>query len=135
MPLNFSRKFWLCLAGFAALLLFGAGSVYLYFHAPTPDNTCLPKCLFYQLTHCYCPGCGSTRAYYSLLHGDFGMMMRYNPMLVPFAFVLVALICFPSLSRDNRVVKSILIVIIAWWILRNLPWYPFTLLAPPVLTM
>ncbi len=37
-----------------------------------------------------CPGCGMTRAYYSLLHLDFGLALHYHPlfMLVPLMVVL-----------------------------------------------
>lgn len=125
----FEKKYTL----FYALLLtvIVIGSVYLYNNKPTSDNPRLPKCLFYQATHCYCPGCGITRAYYSLLHGDFYMAFRYNPMALPFLIIAALIAIFPRLSTTNYVIVPILITIIVYWIARNLPWYPFTLLAPP----
>ena len=113
------------------LIVFVFGSVYLYNHKPTSGNKYLPKCIFHEMTHLYCPGCGVTRAYYSLLHGDFAMAFRYNPMVFPLVTMAVLIAIFPRLSRTNYVIVPLLIVIITFWIVRNLPWYPFTLLAPP----
>lgn len=51
-------------------------------------------CIFKQLTGLPCPGCGSTRAFVHLLHGDIKQAMWYNPLaiilLVVFMAVLVA---------------------------------------------
>lgn len=40
-------------------------------------------CNFYALTHMYCPGCGGTRAVYSLMRLDIVSSLRYN-ITVPF---------------------------------------------------
>ncbi len=40
-------------------------------------------CNFYTLTHLYCPGCGGTRAVFSLLRLDIISAVRYN-IAVPF---------------------------------------------------
>lgn len=37
-------------------------------------------CAFATLFHQPCPGCGSTRAVYALLAGDFGALLRFNPL-------------------------------------------------------
>lgn len=113
-----------------AALSFLCGSMYLYFHTPG-GKAFLPQCIFYRVTHLYCPGCGGTRAYYSLLHGDFVMMFRYNPLLVPFLILALAVLLYPKLSANFYFVLFILFMILSYWVLRNIPMYPFTLLAPP----
>ncbi|MBR1737308.1 MAG: DUF2752 domain-containing protein [Firmicutes bacterium] len=42
----------------------------------------LPECDIYKRTHVLCPGCGNTRAVYSLLNGDILTSLRYNPTIV-----------------------------------------------------
>ena len=43
-------------------------------------------CLFHLLTGAYCPGCGGTRAFKSLLRGRFLLSALYHP-LVPYAAI------------------------------------------------
>ena len=101
----------------------------------------LPPCLFHRLTGWYCPGCGMTRAAHALLHGHLGAALRDN------ALVTVALPAGLSLgiwkwwargtgrARGNWAWRPawiwwLLIGVGAFGIVRNLPWYPFTLLTP-----
>ena len=42
----------------------------------------LQFCIFKQLTGVPCPGCGCTRAFFSLLHGDVGRALWYNPLAI-----------------------------------------------------
>lgn len=67
----------------------GIGLIFLYFHNPVATRW-LPQCSFYRLTGLYCSGCGTTRALYAALHGDFYAAFRYNLLL------------FPSLNPDRR---------------------------------
>ena len=102
-----------------------------------------PPCIFYELTGLYCIGCGTGRALLCLLHGDFFSAFRFQPLLMIslpliiyysakkyIAFVFGHdILPFPKIK--NRFVGIfILVVIIAYWILRNLPFFPFYLLAP-----
>ena len=64
------------------LFCFCTGLVFLYFHPPGSTRF-LPPCLFYRLTGLYCAGCGSTRALYTALHGDFAGALRCNLLLFP----------------------------------------------------
>jgi hypothetical protein len=63
-----------------------------------------PRCLFYTATHWLCPGCGSTRALYSLLHGDWRAALHYNAMFTLLAPVLLAwsIYCFYHAMRYDR---------------------------------
>ncbi|MAH35780.1 MAG: hypothetical protein CMO42_10955, partial [Verrucomicrobiales bacterium] len=55
------------------------GCVLLYFFDPHA-NDFYPKCTVKKLTGLDCPGCGSTRAAYLFLHGDFLEGFSRNPL-------------------------------------------------------
>ena len=59
------------------ILLVGSG--FLYYHSPEEKNWLI--CIFYKLSGYYCPGCGSGRACYCILHGRFAQAFHYNPLL------------------------------------------------------
>lgn len=118
----------------------GAIAVYLlYTHDPSkPSGFPFPKCLLHQFTGWHCPGCGTTRATHQFLHGNIKEGLAYNPIL-GLALPLLALLFFetwarrrrrPSPNFTARMAPWILWVVLAYAILRNLPWMPFTLLAP-----
>ncbi|MBS1615478.1 MAG: DUF2752 domain-containing protein [Bacteroidetes bacterium] len=91
----------------------------------------LPPCPFHQLTGFDCPGCGSTRAITALLHGHFLQALDFNLLSIP-ALVMLAIgyaqQFVPALQalwlRLNKP-KTVLIVVLAFWVLRNLPLPPF----------
>lgn len=95
---------------------------------PPGEATLYPRCMFKAATGYDCPGCGSTRAAHALLHGRFREAFRFNPML--FAMGGVILCALPSLARGNQpqfMTKpwfswSALVVVVGWWIVRNLAW-------------
>ena len=115
------------------------GALYLYHH--DPYSYPLP-CIFYLLTGLYCPGCGAGRACYSILHLRFKDAFAYNPLMT----ILIPLICLYIAARlidwmvtgGNHVDKRISVKLLAWILvivfvygaLRNIPVFPFTLLAP-----
>ena len=77
-----------------ALLSAGAAMVAVLRVAnPNAAGSLLPPCPFHWLTGIYCPGCGSTRCLYSLVHFDLPGAMAMNPLLVlslPFVALLLA---------------------------------------------
>ena len=125
-------------AGILTLVL--ALSVYLFLYNPDGSNI-YPKCPFHTLTGIYCPGCGSLRALHQILHGNilaaFGMnalMVLFIPLL---SWVVVSQCCvavrgrpLPALFVPAWWIWILLAIIIVFWVLRNVPFYPFTLLAP-----
>lgn len=98
------------------------------------------QCPFYKLTGLYCPGCGSGRAVRALLRGDLAESFRWNPMLylmgLPAALCVlyeyVRIVFLPRKLRpivlSKRLCVILVVLILTWWILRNLPGLAF--LAP-----
>lgn len=116
-----------------------AGGGYLYFH--NPYSYPIP-CLFHVLTGLYCPGCGAGRACYSLLHLRIWDAFCYNPVmtvLLPFIALYIAVRGMDwILTGGNHVDGKISVKVLVWiligimiyGILRNIPVFPFELLAP-----
>ncbi len=116
------------------ILVTGMILVFLF----NPESSFYPPCFFKKLTSLQCPGCGSARACYHLLHGNFLTAIDYNLLLAAFLpFILVD--GFSRLLDINagklHVIRNymkpryVLIVVIVFWVVRNLPLYPFTLLS------
>ncbi|HET6572597.1 MAG TPA: DUF2752 domain-containing protein [Fimbriiglobus sp.] len=127
------------LAAGAPLLL--AGGALVLATVPPTDASFYPKCISHQLFGIHCPGCGLTRAAHSLLNGRVTQAFAYNPLfmvLSPYlAFALLRSAWFWLWGTEPRrsifparYTWVILVVFALYWVLRNLPWYPFTLLAP-----
>lgn len=121
------------LAGVAAVSLWKPGT-----------SAFLPPCPFHALLGLFCPGCGATRMLYHLVHGHLITSFRQNPLafvLMPFVFVKLATGVLPAkfqVSYDflDRIVPPrhqpmvLLVVVIAFTILRNIPVWPACTLAP-----
>lgn len=121
-------------AGLAA-----GAAVALRFVSPYASNSPLPGCPMYALTGLYCPGCGSTRCLYSLVHLDLPGAMAMNPLLVislPFLLLMLlnnAGLRMRVLDPLMRVLANPtfwLVLLVGYAVMRNLPWFPFTALAP-----
>ncbi len=118
-----------------------AGMITLvYFFDPARYSFYLP-CPFYALTGLYCPGCGSGRAVHQILHGNFVKALTLNPLLIltlpliAYLFAGELLQAIPAFRGRPRplpgwFVWTILVVILTYWVVRNIPVYPFNLLAP-----
>ena len=135
------RQSWKARLGLSACAaaLACAGALYLYFMGP--GNIPL-ICVFHEVTGLYCPGCGAGRACYSILHGQFLEAFCYNPLMT----VLLPLIGLYIAARmvdwvvtgGNHIDRKInvkfltwvLVIVVVYGVLRNIPVFPFTLLAP-----
>lgn len=118
---------------------FLAGCIYLFFHNPVIYPI---PCIFHVLTGLYCPGCGAGRACFALLHGHFLEAFAYNPLLfllLPFIGLYLVVRCADWMITggnhvDRRIsvkmLVAVLIVVFVYGMVRNIPVYPFTLLAP-----
>ena len=80
-----------------------------------------PKCWFKMLTGFDCPGCGTGRAAHLLLNGDVLGAMRMNPLLFPAVAFAALLVLKPSVGYKKATPLIVGIVVVAYWILRNIP--------------
>ncbi len=123
------------------LLIVFIGLAVLFFVLDPAKHNLFPRCLFNSITGYYCPGCGSQRAIHSLLHLDFAGVVSYNFLFIP-AFLLIfyhylhpILNWFlnwklPNIFYFKSTPWIIFGFVIAFWVLRNLPFFPFSVLAP-----
>ena len=108
---------------------FVVGALILYFTLD-PSTNYFPRCMFHEITGLQCPGCGSQRAFHSLLRGDFSAAWHYNALFVLELPLLVLLVAawylrsrIPGLHRvvnSRSVILTILAIIILWTIFRNI---------------
>lgn len=117
----------------AARLLLAAlagASFVLYFVDPA-EASWLPFCALHELTGLHCPGCGTTRALHQLAHGQLAAAFRLNALTVSLLPLLaLAALRGTDLSRRPAWIRATLAVAVAFAVARNLPAWPFTLLAP-----
>jgi len=119
-------------------LAVGAAVVLRRIDPNMPGNP-LPPCVLYSLTGIYCPGCGSTRCLHALVHFDLPQAFSMNPLLV-LSLVPITLLALQIAHLLPARLQGLAeffakplpwaVVLISYALLRNLPWYPFYLLAP-----
>jgi hypothetical protein len=108
---------------------------------PPAEHSFYPRCLFHDLTGLHCPGCGGTRCAHALLHGDPAQAAAYNLLAVlglPYLALLAANGLWYGVTgrRAFRVwapawwPRAVAVAVVLFWVARNLPWTPFTFLAP-----
>ena len=106
---------------------------------PTTPHGLLPVCPTKVLLGIDCPGCGSLRMVYSLLHGDLAAAARFNALALVAAVLLVwAYLAWTYGRVLGRRIRSwqhrrwsgavTLVLVTARWVLRNIPFAPFSAL-------
>lgn len=102
----------------------------------------LPPCPFHAITGLFCPGCGSTRMLYFLVHGQFASAWRENAL----AMLMLPVILYGLVRQwtpsggavftriPSRWITAFAAVLILFTVARNLPWEPFRQLAPVSIT-
>jgi len=117
-----------------------AGSAAVWYFDPT-SAAFFPLCPLYALTGYACPGCGLTRGFHALFHGDVLTALDHNAMLPFFAVLIacgfVALVYYAIKGRrlpfnpvHPNALWVFLVLLVVFGVTRNLPWYPFTVLFP-----
>jgi hypothetical protein len=114
----------------------------LYFFEDVRYANFFPRCPLFGLTGLLCPGCGSQRAISSLLHGDLIAAVNYNMLLVMSLPLLgySASVSIRNVFRGEQAIqqifyspvfaKIVFVVVVLFGVVRNIPVYPFTILAP-----
>ena len=107
-----------------------AGLVFVYSRFSPEDNAWFPKCIFLQLTGLKCPGCGSQRVVHNLLNLNLRRAFEANAFLVlslPYIIALLASIPlkprfpkFYNALNSTTAIITVGILVIAWWITRNI---------------
>lgn len=122
-----SRRSVIAMVAVAAVVVAG---VVIYSTFDPSASRWFPRCPFLMLTGLKCPGCGTQRAIHALLHGDVLSALHFNALL-PVSIPLLLLYGYAELVRTrkprfyNRVnsvtaILAVLIVVIVWWIVRNI---------------
>ena len=109
-----SRKPLLLCIGVAVLVL----AVVLFRYNPE-EIPFFPRCPVFMLTGLKCPGCGTARALYCLLHGEVAQAVAFNPILVLAFPLLVLLFLFPGLARSALLCWVVFVVVVFYTVLRN----------------
>ncbi|MDR1958048.1 MAG: DUF2752 domain-containing protein [Planctomycetaceae bacterium] len=123
--------------GAVVLLLTGG----LLFYKHPADYGFIPSCPFHTVTGLYCPGCGSMRACHYLLNGHFLWSLRCNPLamtMLPLIFFLTVRWFWTSFLHrpfpfpyQNALYRGVLVMVILFFLVRNLPLDAFDVLRPP----
>lgn len=112
----------------------------VYFVIDARHSGFFPRCPFFVVTGFLCPGCGSQRAVSSLLHADIIQAMHYNILLVASLPVLLysSVVSVSNVFRVKPLiqtifystvfVKIVFVIIVLFWIVRNIAAWPFTML-------
>jgi uncharacterized protein DUF2752 len=137
-PAGPGRKVPTSLAGPLGVAALAAAAVAVVATVDPNEAGHYPTCPFLSLTGQVCPGCGSLRAVHALAHGDVGTALGLN-LLTVLAVVPLVVIWARWLVRTRTgasrstvapapVLWALLVVVVAFGVLRNLP--AFTWLAP-----
>jgi hypothetical protein len=125
---------------FTWLVVSGALGLWLLRHFWPLWSGKVPPCAVHHWTGLHCPGCGGTRCAGRLLEGDLAGALAMNA-----AVTLVALagagVLLAGLRREWRgdarravfppaLAWVLALFVVIFGLTRNLPWWPFTLLAP-----
>jgi hypothetical protein len=120
------------------LVCFAGGVTYAIALNPTTSGAFdSPTCLIKMTTGFDCPGCGGTRAFWYLLHGDLPAAARSHLLAVfaaPFLVYMyiawtvnqVTRVKMPYLRVSPKVISMFLAAWVVFTVARNLPWAPFT---------
>ena len=101
----------------------------------------IPQCPIHAFTGFHCPGCGTWRALCAMSQANLAQAAAFNPLLlfaIPCLLVYLVgrraiharLSCVRAVGGQLCLSRIVLLVVIAYSVLRNIPLFPFSLLAP-----
>lgn len=116
------------------------GSSAVWYYDPSEVHF-FPVCPLYSLTGFACPGCGLTRGFHALFHGDISTALHFNALIpvwtaiLGYVFISLLLLAvrgkgLPMWPTMPRFLSGFLVVLLVFGVLRNIPAYPFSLLFP-----
>ncbi len=122
------------------LAVFTAGCLFVGLVDPT-KYAVLPPCPLLKITGFACPGCGLTRGFHALFHGDLFTALDFNALVPLYAFVFVYMvIALALISLRGRSLRFNLAtpgflwfflgVSLVFGVLRNVPVHPLSVLFP-----
>ncbi len=127
--------------GVAVVAALVAAACVVLYAVPPGRGGFYPPCPFHALTGCHCPGCGTLRALHALLGGRLADALGHNALAV----LSLPGLAWALLSRVRRAwwgrplpmplasagwAWLLLGLVLAFWLLRNIPVWPCSLLAP-----
>lgn len=113
----------------ASMAVVGAGCAVVGLVDPNRSGL-YPTCPVLAVTGLYCPGCGSLRAVYALLHLHPGTALGLNALavaMVPVLMVLWSRWAARCVGRGSprraapHAIRALLGFVVAWTVARNLP--------------
>ncbi len=126
----------------AALLVGLAAIAVFVILVPPQGQAYWPKCILNATTGLHCPGCGATRSFHLLSHGDLVGAVSQNALFVFVGLPLMAWFYFagarfvatgkyvsPQIT-GKRTSAILAVIVISFMALRNVPVEPFSSLAP-----
>ena len=136
IPVAVDRSRQLMITAGVWLSLAALGGFLFFFNPASPANQFFPKCPFRLLTGMQCPGCGSTRALYQLLHLHPVAAFKFNPLfMLTLPFIVYGFLGYTKSALTGKPQRRLfvpsfylwawLVLMIFFWIFRNTPWYPF----------
>lgn len=117
---------------------------FYYAHYSATDSIWINECTLHRFTGLECPGCGGQRSLHLLLHGEILQALHYNAFFVialPFLAYFYYMAIRVYVLGQKEYLKSfifrpwfgisLIVFVVLFFILRNIPIFPFTYLAPP----
>lgn len=111
--------------------------IYFYRFSPLKNDGFFPFCMFKSATGLDCVGCGGQRAVHELLHFNFRSALDHNALFV-LSIPLFIYFIYNSLRRyvtgksepnsfwySRRFGIIYILIVLIFFILRNIPIYPF----------
>ena len=124
----------------AAVVGIPAASAFVAAYDPTQVHF-FPLCPLYELTGYACPGCGLTRGFHALFHGDVMTALDFNALIPVWALIIAYVWVsralhairgkgLPMWPTNPKFLWTFFVVLFAFGVLRNIPVYPLTVLFP-----